>query len=89
MEFVATEGSAEQQFELGHNPPAVPPPAPPRRQGRNKLESPAAFRVTVRRTQLRHPRPGAVGDLDPDDAVRSNSASQAGTTGIGPRAGLG
>ncbi|SRR5712691_3790604 len=28
-----------------------------------------AFRITARRAQLRHPRPGAIGDLDPEDAV--------------------
>jgi hypothetical protein len=32
----------------------------------------AAFRITARRTQLRRPRPGAIGDLDPDDAVPGN-----------------
>jgi len=57
------------RFEPGHRPPAAPPPAPPRSETRNELKSSAAFRITVRRTQLRRPRPGAVGDLDPDDAV--------------------
>ena len=30
---------------------------------------PAPFCITARRTQPRRPRPGAVGDLDPDDTV--------------------
>jgi hypothetical protein len=46
---------------------AVAPP--PCREARDELKPPAAFRVTVGRTQLRRPPPGAVGDLDPDDAV--------------------
>ena len=46
-----------------------PPPPPPRRQPRNKLKPPAAFRIAARRTQLRRPRPGTIGDLDPDNAV--------------------
>jgi hypothetical protein len=51
-------------------PPSAPPaPAPPRRETRDELKPPAAFRVAAHRTQLRRPRPGAVGDLDPDDAV--------------------
>jgi len=33
------------------------------------VKPPAAFRVAARRTQLRRPRPGPVGDLDPDDAI--------------------
>ena len=69
MEFMVAEDSAERQFEPGHQPPAAPPPAPPRREARNELKPPAAFRITARRTQLRRPRPGAIGDLDPDDAV--------------------
>ncbi len=51
------------------SPPAAPSPPPPRREARNELKPPAAFRVAARRTQLRRPRPGSVGDLDPDDAV--------------------
>ena len=65
----AETSAGVRQFEPGHQPPAAPSPAPPRREARNELEPPAAFRITARRTQLRHPRPGAVGDLDPDDAV--------------------
>jgi len=61
--------SAERQLEPGHQPPAAPPPPPPRRQPRNKLKPPAAFRIAARRTQLRRPRPGTIGDLDPDNAV--------------------
>ena len=57
------------ELKPGHRPPATPPPSPPRREARNELKPPAAFRITARRTQLRRPRPGAVGDLDPDDAV--------------------
>jgi len=49
--------------------PAAPPPAPPRREVRNELKPPAAFRITAGRPQLRRPRPGAVGHLDPHDAV--------------------
>ena len=62
-------GSAGPQLEPGHHPPAAPAPAPPRREARNELKPATAFRVAARRTQLRRPRPGAVGDLDPDGAV--------------------
>jgi hypothetical protein len=58
--------------EPGHHPPAAPPRPPSRREARNELKPPAAFGITARRPQLRRPRPGAVGDLDPDDAVPSN-----------------
>ena len=59
-----------RKLKPGHRPPAAPPsPAPPRRQARNELKPPAAFRITARRTKLWRPRPGAVGHLDPDDAV--------------------
>ena len=68
MGFVVAEGSAERQFEPGHQPPAAPSPAPPRREARNELKPPTAFRITADRTQRRRPRPGAVGDLDPNDA---------------------
>jgi len=58
------------ELEPRHNPPAAPPPpAPPRREARNEMKPTAAFGITARRTQLWRPRPGAVGDLDPDDAV--------------------
>src|SRR6266404_3454460 len=60
------------ELEPGHQPPAAPPPAPPRREARNELKPATAFRITARRTQLRRPRPGPVGDLDPDDAVPGN-----------------
>jgi len=61
-----------RKLEPGHRPPAAPPRAPPRREARNELKPPPAFRITARRTKLRRPRPGAVGDLDPDDAVPGN-----------------
>jgi hypothetical protein len=57
------------QLKPGHHPPATPSPAPPRREARNELKPPAAFRIPARRTQLRRPRPSAIGDLDPDDAI--------------------
>jgi hypothetical protein len=50
-------------------PTAAPSPPPPHRETRNELKPPAAFRITARRTQLRRPRPGAIGDLNPDNAV--------------------
>src|ERR1017187_10227442 len=56
-------------YEPGHHPPAAPSPAPPRREGCDELKPATAFRVAARRTQLRRPRPGPVGDLDPDGAV--------------------
>jgi hypothetical protein len=49
--------------------PTAPPPAPPRREVRNELKPPAAFRITAGSPQLRRPRPGAVGHLDPHDAL--------------------
>ena len=58
-----------RQLEPGHHTLAAPSAPPPRREARNKLKTPAAFRVTARGPQLRRPRPGAVGDLDPDDAI--------------------
>jgi hypothetical protein len=33
------------------------------------LKPPAAFRIVACRTQFRRPRPGSIGDLDPDDAL--------------------
>jgi hypothetical protein len=57
------------ELEPGRHPPPAPQPAPPRREGRDELEPATAFRITARRTQLRRPLPGPVGDLDPDDAV--------------------
>jgi hypothetical protein len=60
------------ELEPGHHPPAAPPPAPPCREARDELKPPAAFRITGRRTQPRRPRPGPVGDLDPDDAFPGN-----------------
>jgi hypothetical protein len=64
-----TTGSAGQQLEPGHCPPAAPSPAPPRRQARHHLKPPAAFRIPASTVQLRRPRPAPVGDLDPDHAV--------------------
>jgi hypothetical protein len=58
------------ELKPGHHPPAAPPPpAPPRREARDELKPSAAFRVAIGRMQLRRPRPGSVGDLDPDGAV--------------------
>jgi hypothetical protein len=66
----AETSAGVRQLEPGDQPPAAPsPPAPPRREARNELKPPAAFRIAARRTQLRRPRPGAVSDLDPDDAL--------------------
>ena len=58
----------------GHHPPATPSTAPPSREPLNELKPPAAFRIAARRTQLRRgtPRPGPVGDLDPDSTVPGN-----------------
>ncbi len=42
---------------------------PPRREVRDKLEPPTAFRITGGMVQLRHPGSAPVGDLDPDHAV--------------------
>jgi len=53
-------------------PPAPPAPAPPRREARDELKPPASFRVAACRTQLRRPRPSAVGDLDPDGTASGN-----------------
>jgi hypothetical protein len=55
------------QLEPGHRPPAAPPPAPPRRQPRHQPKTPAALRVAIIKTQLRHAGAAAVGDLHPDD----------------------
>lgn len=49
------------------HPPATPSPAPPHRQARDELEPSAPFRITAGRTQFQRPRPGAIGDLNPDD----------------------
>jgi hypothetical protein len=65
----AETSAGVRYLEPGHHPPAVPPPAPPRREASDELKPATAFRITARSTQLRRPRPGAVGDLDPDDAV--------------------
>jgi hypothetical protein len=56
-------------LEPGHHPPRRAAAASPRREARAELKPPAAFRVASGRTQLRRPRPGSVGDLDPDGAV--------------------
>jgi hypothetical protein len=60
------------RLEPGHHPPATPSTAPPSREPLNELKPPAAFRIAVRRMQLRRPRPGPVGDLDPDSTVPGN-----------------
>ncbi len=60
------------EHKPGHHPPAAPSPAPSRRQASNELQPATAFRITVYKTQLRRPLPGAIGDLDPDDAVPGN-----------------
>jgi hypothetical protein len=49
---------------------AAASPTEPR--GPQRAEARDRLRITADRTQLRRPRPGAVGDLDPDDAVPSN-----------------
>ena len=58
-----------RKLEPCHRPPPAPPPAPPRRKAGNELEPPAAFRVAASGSQLRHPWPAPIGDLDPDNAV--------------------
>jgi hypothetical protein len=62
------EISAVRQLEPGHRPPAALSPPPSRRKSRHDLKSAAAFRITVSRTQLRHPGTAPIDDLDPDDA---------------------
>ena len=57
------------ELKPGHPSRAASSRSPPRREGRDELKPPAAFRVAARRTQLRRPRPGAISDLDPDGAV--------------------
>ena len=64
-----TPGSAGQQLEPGHRPPATPPPAPPRREARHHLKPPAAFRIPASRVQLRHFRPAPISDLHTDEPV--------------------
>jgi hypothetical protein len=44
-------------------------PAPPRREARNELKPPAAFRVPASTIQLRHLRAAAIGHLHPDKTV--------------------
>jgi hypothetical protein len=69
----AETSAGVRQLEPGDQPSAAPsPPAPPRREARNELKPPAAFRITARRPQLRRPRPGAVGNLDTHDALSRN-----------------
>ncbi len=58
-----------RQLEPGNRPAAEPPPPPPRREARNELKPATAFRIPASRTQLRHPRPAPVSDLDPDHTV--------------------
>lgn len=52
----------------GHRPPTTSPPPPPRCQPSHEPESPAVFRVSACRVQLRHPRTTAIGDLHPNKA---------------------
>jgi hypothetical protein len=42
------------------------------REARDELKPATAFRITADRTRLRCPWPGAIGDLNPDDAVPGN-----------------
>src|ERR1700722_1812905 len=64
----AETSAGVRKLKPGHHAPAAPSPPPPRREARNKLKPPAAFRITARRTQLRRSCPGAIGDLNPDNA---------------------
>jgi len=45
------------------------PPPPPRREARNELKPPAAFRIPASTVQLRHLRAAAIGDLHADKTV--------------------
>ena len=57
---------------LCHRPPATPP-ARPRRDAGNELQTAAAVRIAVSGTQLRHPRgAAAASDLHPGNAVSSS-----------------
>ena len=45
------------------------PPPPPRREARNELKPPAAFRIPASRVKLRHLRAAAIGHLHADKTV--------------------
>src|ERR1700729_593323 len=45
------------------------PPPPPRREARNQLKPPAAFRIPPSRVKLRHLRAAAIGPLHTDKTV--------------------
>src|ERR1017187_5322001 len=45
------------------------PPPPPRREARNELKPPAAFRIPARTVQLRYFRAAAIGHLHTDKTV--------------------
>jgi hypothetical protein len=45
------------------------PPSPPRREARNELKPPAAFRIPASSAQLRHLRAAAIGHLHTDKTV--------------------
>lgn len=57
------------QLEPRHRLPRIPARAPPRRQPLHKLKPPAAFRLPINGTQLRHSRTAPVSDLHPHEAV--------------------
>ena len=66
----AETSAGARKLKPGLQPPAAPPPpAPPRCEPRDELKPATVFCIAVGRTQLRRPRPGSVGDLDPDGAV--------------------
>ena len=50
------------------------PPPPPRREARNELKPPAAFRIPASTVQLRHLRAAAIGHLHTDKAVPGRQA---------------
>jgi hypothetical protein len=62
-------GATVLALEPGHSPPATLPPPSPRRETRNKLKPPAAFRIPASTVQLRHLRAAAIGHLHPDMTV--------------------
>ena len=64
-------GGRRQPCDSSNQVTVRPPRRQPRRAARRATRwSPAVFRVTASRARLRHPRPAAVGDLDPDGVVR-------------------
>ena len=62
-------GAAVLELEPGHRPLAMLPPPPPRREARNELKPPAAFRIPASRVRLRHLRAAAIGHLHTDTTV--------------------